>query len=115
MNTLNNAIVFLLNAVEQKGLLSVVCSITGIYPLPLVAYQSVSRLLNGGNRFYFSDFVIPFSFFTLSKYYPIEKHNNTRPDKKIILTGKNKFINFGECLGHSLNRKNPNYKNKEFN
>ena len=99
MNTLNNAIAFLL---------SVICNVTGIYPLSLVAYQSVSRLLNGGNHFNFSDFVFPLSFYTLSKYYPIEKHNNTIPDKKIILTGKNKFIILGEFLGHSLNKNNPN-------
>ncbi len=103
MSTLNNAIVFLLNAVEQKRLLNVISCITGIYPHPLVAYQSVSRLFNGGNHFYFSVFVFPLSFYT------IEKHNNTRPDKTIFLTGKNKFINFGECLGHSLIKDNPNY------
>ncbi len=109
MNTLNNAIVFLLNAVAQKGLLSVISCIIDIYPPPsLVACQSISLFLNRGKRFYFSDFVFPLSFYTLSKYYPIEKHNNTIPDKKIILTGKNKFIILGEFLGHSLNKSNPN-------
>ncbi|RLD40439.1 MAG: hypothetical protein DRI89_12025 [Bacteroidetes bacterium] len=115
MNTLNNPIVFLLNAVEQKGLLSVICRITGVYPLPLVAYQSVSRLLNGGNHFNFSDFLFPLGFFTLSKYYLIEKHNNTRLDKTLFLTGKNKFINFGEFLGHSLNKNTQIANNKLIN
>ena len=98
MNTLNNAIVFLLNAVEQNSLLSIICSTTGILR-PLVDYQSISRFLNGENRFCFSDLIIPLSFYNLSKYFPIEKHNNIGPDNTIFLNGKNKFINLGECFG----------------
>ncbi len=92
MNTLKSIIIFLLNAVEQKSLLSVISCITGIYPPPLVTHQSVSRLLNGVNRLYFLDFLILLRFYTLAKYNPLEKHNNTNPNKTMFLIGKNKFI-----------------------
>jgi len=101
MNALTQIVVLLTNSITS--------SLFALYPLPFVVHQSVSRLLNAGIHFYFSDFVFPLSFYTLSKYYPIEKHNNTIPDKKIILTGKNKIINFGEFLGHSPSKNNPNY------
>ena len=102
MNALTQIVVLLTN--------SITFCLFVLYPLPFVVHQSVSRLLNAGIHFYFSDFVFPLSFYTLSKYYPIDKHNNTRPEKIIILTGKNKFIRLGELLGHSLNKNNPNYK-----
>ncbi len=102
MNALTQIVVLLTNSITS--------CLFALYPLPFVVHQSVSRLLNAGIHFYFSDFVFQLSFYTLSKYYPIDKHNNTRPEKIIILTGKNKFISLGELLGYSLNKNNPNYK-----